>query len=104
MTSAVLILPAAYLAAGNALGEAMGWGAGNYSVPLSPTGTAPATHYGCRAEVGPGFLALMADPPDEAMPVLAVLTADLRETGDGYGHWSDVLASLGLQSVTGEPG
>lgn len=99
MTSAVLILPAAYLDAGNALGEAMGWGAGNYSVALSANGEEPATHYGCRAEVGPGFLALMEAPPEEALPVLAVLVADLRETDNGYGHWSDVLAALGLQMV-----
>lgn len=86
------------------MGESMGWGEGNYSVALSANGAEPATHYGCRAEVGPGFLAQLADPPEEALPVLAALIADLRNTGDGYGHWSEVLTGLGLQMVTGEPG
>lgn len=99
MHSAVFIIPAAYRDAGNALGEAMGWGPGNYSVALSPTGQEPATHYGCRADVGPSFIALMGNPPPEAAPVLAVLHADLRDTDDAYGHWSGVLAGLGLMMM-----
>ena len=100
MTSAVMILPAAARDAGNALGASMGWGPSSYSVALSPTGSAPATHYGCCAEVSAGFLALLASPPPEAAPVLAVLTIDTRETADPGAHWHDVLAAQGLVMVS----
>lgn len=102
MHSAVFIIPAAYRDAGNALGEAMGWGPGNYSVALSPTGAEPATHYGCRADVTDGFLAMLADPPPEAAPVLAVLHVNIADTDDAYGHWSDVLATQNLMIVEKE--
>lgn len=100
MTNAVLILPTAARDAGNALGAAMGWGPFSYSVALSPTGSAPATHYGCCAEVSVGFLALLASPPPEAAPVLAVLTIDTRDTADPGAHWHEVLADHGLQVVS----
>lgn len=96
MTSAVLIVPASTLAAANALGELMGWGPRNYTVPLGPSPQGPITHWGCRAEVQPGYFDLLADPPPEAMPVLAVLIADYRETDDPNQHAMDVLAELGL--------
>lgn len=96
MTSAVLIVPAASLDAANALGELMGWGPCNYTVPLGPTPTGPVTHWGCRAEVQPGYFDLIANPPPEARPVLAVLIADYRETDDPHQHAMDVLAAHNL--------
>jgi hypothetical protein len=102
LTSAVFILPAAWRDAGNALGENMGWGQNSYSVPLSPTGAEPPTHWGCRADLSSGFFDLLADPPAEAAPIIAELTLDTRETADPYSHWTDVLGAMGLQVVTEE--
>ncbi len=94
MTSAVFIIPAAHVDAGNALGEAMGWGAGCFSVPL--TDGNGVSHYGCRADVTSAFVALLANPPTEAEPVLAVLVSDLRDTDAPRQHWLDVLEAQGL--------
>ena len=102
MTSAVIIVPATALAAGNALGEAMGWGPENFTVALSATGSSPATHYLCRAEVGPSFADLLADPPPVAAAVLPLVMIDMRETDDPYAHAMDVLAAQGLQLVQQE--
>lgn len=96
MQSAVMIVPAAGLAAANAFGASMGWGEANYTVPLSPSGAEPATHWGCRANVTDGFLALLDAPPDEALPVLAVVHIDIRATDDPAGHFREVSAGLGL--------
>ncbi|WRH62048.1 MAG: hypothetical protein RSE12_17000 [Fuscovulum sp.] len=102
MKSAVLIAPGSARAAANALAAKMGWGTENYSVPLSPTGATPATHWGCRADVSDSFVALLENPPAEAVAVIAVLTIDLREGGDPRGHFLEVIASLGLQFVQSE--
>lgn len=99
MTSAVLILPAAYRDAGNAFGVAQGWGEGNFSVPLSATGTTPVTHYGCRADVTEGFLAMMADPPPEAVPLLVVMVSSFADGVQPYDHWIATLAENGLVRV-----
>lgn len=55
MNSTVLILPIAEVPTGNIVGEAMGWGPNNYSVPLSVDGAEPATHYGLHAWTTTGF-------------------------------------------------
>ena len=99
MTSAVLILPDAYRAAGDAFGVAQGWGDGNFSVPLSASGTTPVTHYGCRADVTEGFLAMMADPPPEAVPLLAVMVSSFADGVQPYDHWISTLAENGLMRV-----
>lgn len=99
MTSAVLIVSDAAKAAGNALGESMGWGPNNYSVALSPSGSLPATHWGCRVEVSQGFFDLLANPPKEAIPVIALVEMDFRETEDKAGHFQEVAAGLGLQVI-----
>ena len=99
MTSAVLILPDAYRAAGDAFGVVQGWGDGNFSVPLSASGTTPVTHYGCRADVTEGFLAMMADPPPEAVPLLAVMVSSFADGVAPYDHWISTLAENGLMRV-----
>lgn len=99
MTSAVLILPDAYRGAGNAFGVAQGWGEGNFSVPLSASGLPPATHWGCRADVLGGFLELMANPPDEAAPLLAAMVYSFDDTRMPFDHWTEVLAVNGLVRV-----
>jgi len=99
MTSAVLILPAAYRDAGNAFGVAQGWGEGNFSVPLSATGLEPATHYGCRPDVSQDFLNLMADPPVEAVPLLAVMVSSFADNVQPYDHWVTTLEANNLMRV-----
>jgi hypothetical protein len=100
LTSAVFILPAAMRDAGNTLAENMGWGSNCYSVPLSPTGSAPATHWGARADVPQSFFDLLADPPAEAAPVLAELFLDTMENcDDRRGHMDSAAAKQGLQVV-----
>lgn len=94
MTSAVLIVPAADRDMANAFGESMGWGPNNYSVALTSDGTT-ISHYGCRADVGQTFLDLMANPPPEAAPVIAVLISDFQEA-DGYSHFHQVIAGLNM--------
>ena len=102
MTSAVLILPTAYRAAGNAFGVSQGWGEGNFSVPLSATGLEPATHYGCRADVTEGFLAMMADPPVEAMPLVAAMMSSFDNNAAPLDHWMATLATNNLARVQDE--
>lgn len=57
------------------------------------------THWGCRVDVTEGFLELMADPPPEAAPLIAVLIADFRETSDAAGHFADVVVANGLEKL-----
>lgn len=102
MTSAVLILPTAYRAAGNAFGVSQGWGEGNFSVPMSASGLPPATHWGCRADVSGGFLEMMADPPAEAMPLLAVMVSSFDDNAAPLDHWMATLAANGLVRVQDE--
>lgn len=99
MQSAVMIVPAAGLAAANAFGASMEWGESNFTVPLSASGAEPATHWGCRADVTEGFIALLESPPDEALPVLAMVHIDIRSTADPAGHFREVIAGLGLSLV-----
>ena len=103
-TSAVLILPAAYREAGNALSAEMGWqpvGAdpGTYSIPLCTGDT--LTHWGCRADVTQGFIDMVENPTVEnptveVQPLVDVLIYDWRVTGDPHTHFLDVIAANGL--------
>jgi hypothetical protein len=119
MHSAVLIIPAALREAADAIGAAMGWGPCSYTVPLSADGET-VTHYAARADVGDGFLRLVAglDPLPEGMdaaaPVLAALIADFspglpsggedqRPTLWGREHFDAVLAAHGFSIAEGDP-
>jgi len=109
MLSTVLILPAAQVATGNTVAEAMGWGPNNYGVPLSADGTEPATHFGLHAWASQGFRQMIETrfyPPElggavteaafEAM--LAALVSSFRE--DMTGHFADILTEQGLEVLT----
>ena len=109
MQSAVLVIPVAQHALADQLGEAMGWGPNNYSVPLSATGSLPATHYGLHAWVEQSFVDLLSFaaqgqvPPIPGMSaeataeVVSALAASIRPGSEG--HWSEMLAALGLITV-----
>lgn len=96
MQSVVLIIPAALQARANALGEAMGWGPGNFSVSLS------GTHYGCHTWASDGFVAALEAkqlPPGlDFADVLDGLIWSARriEPEGAFGHWQDILGQQGL--------
>jgi len=112
MISAVLIIPAALRDKADRLGELMGWGPGNYSVPLSSDGTS-VTHYGCRADVTTGFLDMIAGaqaghlpsidmPPGDIVAVLSALVADFAEPGQyasAREHFEAVCVARGLEAL-----
>jgi hypothetical protein len=118
--SAVLIIPAALKPAADAIGAAMGWGPCSYTVPLTADGET-VTHYAARADVGDGFLHMVAglDPLPEgigehAAPVLAALVADFspglpsddapeRPTLWGREHFDAVLAAHGFSIAETDP-
>ena len=87
MKSVVMITPIDMLDTANAFGEEINWGSGVFSVPLSPNGELPITHYGCRADT---------DTPFE--PIEGIIV-DFSETLYGYDHWIDVLSRNGLNPV-----
>ena len=101
MTTRVFIIPAGLRDAGNGMAEAMGWGGPVFVQPLSADGSAPPTHWGFPAVVGEAFMALWDDPPTEAADLVAAIETDTREGDDTAGHWRDVLADRGLQTVVG---
>lgn len=109
-----MIVPAAMRGAGEALGAALGWGPGNFSVALSGDGAGPASHYGLRATAGDGFPALLqaaaagegigqdAVAPADIQSLMAALIVDLRPDAGRAGHFDDVLATAGLRRVEAE--
>lgn len=99
MTSAVLIVPAAYRDEANAFAVAQGWGENCLSVPLSPSGQEPATHWACRAGVGPSFINMVENPSPESQPLVAVLIYSFEDNMDPYAHWTRVLADNNLAAV-----
>lgn len=81
--SCALVIPAANLAEMNAIGEALGYGPGNISVPLSANGLDPATHYGCHTWAEQSFIDMLTAPPPEyaSSQALANLSAHFRASG-----------------------
>ena len=113
-SSAVLIAPAALRAAANALAGAMDWGADCYSIPLSPTGAAPATHWGLRTWASEGFEAVVdaagrgelpneiagTFDPAQVAALVGALTVDIRaDVTDPAAHFEAVLESAGLMRI-----
>jgi hypothetical protein len=109
MTSAVLIAPTALRLPANAIGEAMGWGPYSYTIPLSAD-WATVTHYGCRADVSPEFVALITAAqagelppglPPEAAGIIAALIIDLSEELSDEAPLLAVLADHAMIRVGG---
>lgn len=99
MTSAVLIVPAAYVDAAEGFGQSRGWGPDNFTVPLSSNGGASVTHYGCRADPTPEFIADCADPGPEAAPLVAVMVIDFSADLWGLDHFMAVIEAHGMVRV-----
>ena len=101
MTSAVLIIPDALRADANAVAEQMGWGANNYSVPLTSNGA--ITHWGLHANTSEQFRGWvegtepLPDGLEHAQFVIDALISSFRNDLFGAGHFAVVLESHGLQ-------
>lgn len=110
----ILIAPAAFREAGNALGASLGHGPDTYSVPLYPS-SIPAdepTHYGACAPVTADFVSLVHGaeqgiiPPElenlgytgaEVQALIGQLTIDFSSiVEDGATHFYRVIALAGL--------
>ena len=94
----------------NQLGETLGFGPENWSVALSPTGDAPATHYGTHVWEAPGGAfhqlrtaveAGLTPPGLEAYAAaLASLSVRAQEgSTDASANWTAACAALALSPV-----
>jgi hypothetical protein len=109
MFSTVLILPTEQVETGNAVAQAMGWGPDNYSVPLSPTGSEPATHWGLHAWATEGFRDMIETgyyPPELEQASIdektfTAMTAVLVSSfwPDYTDHFATVIKESGLQQI-----
>ena len=104
--SLIVICPAATLPAATALGVQLGWSENELSIPLSPTGAEPATHWAMHAYARPETAALfkgewMPDAVDHAelSTVLSALIVSAIEGGQGLPHFESVLATESLQRI-----
>ena len=102
MTTRVSIIPAHLRDECNAMADAMGWGGPVFVQPLSADGHEPITHWGFPAHVNAEFVALWADPPEDAVDLVAAVDIDDREGDDTAGHWWARLAAMGLQVVVND--
>lgn len=100
MKSLVLIIPADLRDSANALGDALGHGPNNYSVPLVDESN-EVTHYGLHAWATDSFLEVLetGELPDglefpELQDVLEALIVSARP--DSEGHFDDVLKENNL--------
>lgn len=116
--SVSLVVPASDQADANRLAAALGWDVlpGNtFSFALSSDGTAPATHFGCHAWAGPGFVSTIQNAQGGALPeidwsaygltaerVTALLSAMQSSIQTGsVGFWA-LLSDGDLQTVQAE--
>lgn len=97
--SCVLIIPATLQEKANTLAIYMGWGPNNYSVPLSSTGTLPASHYGLHTWATETFMSMMnaagqgqmpqelvdaGYPPEDFSAVLGSLIVSMQSDSEGH--------------------
>lgn len=112
--SIVMIAPAATKDGANAIAEALGHGANNFSATLSTDGQS-ITHYGCRTQAQQSFVDLLAGmgqgefPPIEGADpqiigaILGSLIIDISENEDGFSHFNRVIEANGLTRFEVEP-
>ena len=105
--SIVMIAPAATRDGANAIAEALGHGANNFSAQLSNDGQT-VTHYGSRTQAQQSFVDLLTGMGQGEMPpiegadpqvigaILGSLIIDISESEDGYSHFNRVLEENGL--------
>lgn len=125
MTNAIAsIVPAEHRTDGDLLMWALGYqpdpstGASTYSVPLSATGTEPATHYGCNAQASAPAVAQMLQgaqqgvlpaidwaayslTPERVFAVVAAMEVEIVDPNSA--PWPVLVALLGLRVVREGP-
>lgn len=114
MLSCVLILPDDQVATGNAVGETMGWGPDNYSVPLSANGLEPPTHYGLHAWTDNRFKELVESgvyPPELEKAGISKADYDAMQLvlissfwSDYMNHFNTICAEQGLAMIAFDNG
>lgn len=116
--SLVGIIPDSLRDKANMIALAMGFGQGNYSVPLAQTEDGPATHWGFRAAATKTTVEVLAgaspddEPhwaafgitPDDLEAVKSALVIDSvdRKRSNAYQHFHKVLDGEGLHVVISE--
>jgi len=111
-----LAIPEAFRAMGNQLSALMEYGE-CFTVPLSPTGEEPVTHYGCHTIAKPEFVALIqhamenlelppqlvgVEIPQEVLEAFFANLAIEINANDGnppMDRWLAFLAERGLQTI-----
>ena len=102
----------------NLLAQVMGFGLDTYSVALSPTGAAPATHWAFHAAATAETVAVLSGaapmPPIpwekygltlervKAVQDAVVLSSQGRKVSSAFEHFTTAIKSEGLQNVVGE--
>lgn len=100
MTRMASIVAAANAEQVNSYFEGIGSGPDNHSVPLSPDGSEPATHFGMSLPASQEFLDMMANPTPEQAEILALMVTDTNSDGlSPREHFDAVLSNEGLQQV-----
>jgi hypothetical protein len=91
--------PVEVIPAADALCEALGWGKGNFTAPLT-TGKG-ITHMGILTRIQPDVADLLRNPPRDMAPVVAALALSIREAPahDDPQHWREFLGKHGLRPV-----
>lgn len=101
--SIAMIAPTQVLGQANALCAEHGWGEESFLVPLSPTGSAPATHFGLRASANAAFAADLAEAIAADPALSGQMSVDLREDAERQGQFEAVIAAAGLSRIEGPP-
>lgn len=104
--SLAMIAPASALEAFAALGADLGFSTSEFTVPLSPTGAEPATHYGLHAWSRPDFVATVTEAetvgsltPEQTAALRAILTVVAVENGDPQQTFATAMQTAGVQKI-----
>jgi hypothetical protein len=106
--STVLIIPASMYEQGNIIGDHMGWGPNNFSVPLSSDGSEPATHYGLHTYSDDEFKGWiegtipLPEQMQDAQPIIDSMIHSFDITVTGAEHFSLVLNDNNLEYIESE--
>lgn len=102
--SITMIAPSAVLTEADDLCAALGWGSGNFLVPLAESQSGPPTHYGMRASVTDNLVDGLADAIGQSPSLSGAVIVDVRPDGERLGHFDEVVSVAGLVRVDLEGG
>lgn len=97
--SITMITPSEVLTEADELCAALGWGSGNFLVPLADAENGPATHFGMRASVPEERVAPLVEAIEQSATLAARVISDVRPDAERLGHFEAVLGELGLVRV-----